>query len=91
MFVHYLTPNGLPDGAQQGKTDICIVRIFFVLVHSLDEPVRLLTVALRLTIVLIHQVNESGNDLLIEPEQHVTDITFGDETVEHGIAVIDWG
>lgn len=91
MSVHYLTPNGLTDGAQQGKTDICMVRVLFVLVHSLDEPVRLLAVALRLTIVLIHQVNESGNDLLIEPEQCVTDITFGDETVEHGITVIDWG
>lgn len=91
MFVHYLTPNGLTDGAQQGKTDICIIGVLFVLVHSLDEPVRLLAVALRLTIVLIHQVNESGNDLLIEPEQCVTDITFGDETVEHGIAVVDWG
>lgn len=90
MFVHYLTPNGLTDGAQQGKTDICIVRIFFVLVHSLDEPVRLLAVALRLTIVLIHQVNESGNDLLVQSEQRVTDITFGDEAIEHGIAVIDW-
>lgn len=91
MFVHYLTPNGLTDGAQQGKTDICIIGILFVLVHSFDEPVRLLAVALRFAVVLIHQVNKSGNDLLIQPEKCVTDITFGDEAVEHGIAVVYCG